>query len=273
MDLAAEFAVPASDPLACLVMGEFGGKVIRRFGVLLIVCGALVAGGTALAQNTEEDPAARENFLLGQAAFEAADYEKAIIHLRESYRLSQRGQLQYNIGVTASHLGRAEEALEAFERYLEEVESPPREQEVRRRMAALQTTIATREEERAPAEATALYTASDDVAESRQDLSPGRRTPTSAIVGSSVLAAVGVAGVVAMGVGIAGNGSCVERNTNGVCVTQRSASAWNAVYGAVGISALVGSVTWLAVSSKRAREKRNTAWMVTPTGIVVAGSF
>lgn len=254
-------------------MGNLGGKAIRRLGVVLVVCSALMGHGSALAQETEHDAAARESFLLGRAAFDAADYEKAIIHLRESYRLSQRGQLQYNIGVTASHLGRADEALEAFERYLEEVESPPREQEVRRRMAALQTTIAKREEERAPAEAIALYTASGDVAEPRQDPPSGRRVPTSAIVGSSVLAAVGAAGVVAMGVGIAGNGSCVERNTNGVCVTQRSASAWNAVYGAVGISALVGSVTWLAVSSKRAREKRNTAWMVTPAGIVVAGSF
>ena len=100
-----------------------------------------------------------------------------------------------------------------------------------------------------------------------------RHSNTSAIAGSSVLATVGVAGVVTMGVGIARSGSCEERDANGTCATERAASAWTGVYGALGIAALAGSVTWLAVSSKRAKEKRNTAWMLTPAGVVVAGSF
>jgi tetratricopeptide (TPR) repeat protein len=256
--------------------------VIRRLGVVLVVCSVWIGDGPAFAQETAGDAAAREHFLRGQAAFEAADYEQALVHLQESYRLSQRGQLQYNIGVTASNLGRAEEALKAFERYLEEVESPPREQEVRKRMAALEATIAEREEKRAlveaairytAPEAAIRYTAPDDAPESQRDRSSARRIPTSAIAGSSVLAAVGVAGVVTMGIGIARSGSCVERDANGTCATERAASAWTGVYGAVGIAALAGSVTWLAVSSKRAKEKRNTAWMLTPAGVVVAGSF
>jgi tetratricopeptide (TPR) repeat protein len=247
--------------------------VIRRLGVVLVVCSAWIGDGSAFAQETTGDAAAREHFVRGQAAFEAADYEQALVHLQESYRLSQRGQLQYNIGVTASHLGRAEEAQEAFERYLEEVESPPREQEVRKRMAALEATIAKREEKRALVEAAIRYTAPEDAPESQRDRSSARRIPTSAIAGSSVLATVGVAGVVTMGVGIARSGSCVERDANGTCATERAASAWTGVYGAVGIAALAGSVTWLAVSSKRAKEKRNTAWMLTPAGVVVAGSF
>jgi len=231
-----------------------------------------MGGDPAFAQETANDAMAREHFLRGQTAFEAADYEQALVHLRESYRLSQRGQLQYNIGVTASHLGRAEEAREAFERYLEEVESPPREQEARKRIAALQVTIAKIEQERARAEAAVRYTP-DSAPQPPQDWSSDRRIPSSAIVGSSVLAAVGMAGVAAMGVGIARGGSCVERDANGTCVTERTASAWTGVYGAIGIAALAGSATWLAVSRKRTREKRSTAWMVTPAGVVVAGSF
>ena len=254
-------------------MGNLRGRVIRRLGVVLVVCSAWIGDGSAFAQETTGDAAAREHFVRGQAAFEAADYEQALVHLQESYRLSQRGQLQYNIGVTASHLGRAEEAQEAFERYLEEVESPPREQEVRKRMAALEATIAKREEKRALVEAAVRYTASEDAPESQRDWSSARRIPTSAIAGSSVLATVGVAGVVTMGVGIARSGSCEERDANGTCATERAASAWTGVYGALGIAALAGSVTWLAVSSKRAKEKRNTAWMLTPAGVVVAGSF
>ena len=253
-------------------MGNLGGKVIRWLGLVLILCSAWMGGGSAFAQETADDAMAREHFLLGQTAFEAADYEQALVHLRESYRLSQRGQLQYNIGVTASHLGRAEEAREAFERYLEEVESPPREQEARKRIAALQVTIAEREKERARAEAAVRYTP-DSAPQPPQDRSSDRRIPSSAIVGSSVLAAVGVAGVAAMGVGIARGGSCVERDANGTCVTERTASGWTGVYGAIGIAALAGSATWLAVSRKRTREKRSTAWMVTPAGVVVAGSF
>jgi hypothetical protein len=140
-------------------------------------------------------------------------------------------------------------------------------------MAALEATIAKREEKRALVEAAIRYTAPEAAPESQRDRSSARRIPTSAIAGSSVLATVGVAGVVTMGVGIARSGSCVERDANGTCATERAASAWTGVYGAVGIAALAGSVTWLAVSSKRAREKRNIAWMLTPAGVVVAGSF
>jgi tetratricopeptide (TPR) repeat protein len=254
-------------------MGNLGGKVIRWLGMVLVLCSAWIPDGAALAQEIAGDAAAREHFLRGQAAFEAADYEQALVHLQESYRLSQRGQLQYNIGVTASHLGRAEEALEAFEHYLGEVENPTREQEVRKRMAALQATIAKREQERALTEAAVRYAPPDSAPQPPRDRSSDRRIPSSAIVGSSVLAAVGVAGVAAMGVGIARGGSCVERDANGTCVTERAASAWTGVYGALGIAALAGSATWLAVSRKRTREKRSTAWMVTPAGIVVAGSF
>jgi tetratricopeptide (TPR) repeat protein len=254
-------------------MENLRGKVIRRLGLALIVCSAWMGGGSAFAQETANNATAREHFLRGQTAFEAADYEQALVHLRESHRLSQRGQLQYNIGVTATHLGRAEEAREAFERYLEEVESPPREQEVRKRMAALQATIAKREQERARAEAAVRYTPPDSAPQPLRDRSSDRRIPSSAIVGSSVLAAVGVAGVAAMGVGMARGGSCVERDANDACVTQRAASPWTGVYGAVGIAALAGSATWLAVSRKRTREKRSTAWMLTPAGVVVVGSF
>jgi tetratricopeptide (TPR) repeat protein len=254
-------------------MGNLGGKVIRWLGMVLVLCSAWIPDGAALAQETAGDAAAREHFLRGQAAFEAADYEQALVHLQESYRLSQRGQLQYNIGVTASHLGRAEEALEAFEHYLGEVENPTREQEVRKRVAALQATIAKREQERALTEAAVRYAPPDSAPQPPRDRSSDPRIPSSAIVGSSVLAAVGVAGVAAMGVGIARGGSCVERDANGMCVTERAASAWTGVYGALGIAALAGSATWLAVSRKRTREKRSTAWMVTPAGIVVAGSF
>lgn len=232
----------------------------------LVLCGALIASGPTSAQNTADDAAARKQFERGRAAFEQSKYEQALMHFRNAYRLSHRGQLQYNVGVTATRLQSDEEALVAFQSYLEEVEHPPREQEVRQRIAALEQAIeANREAERQLSEA-AVSSGDSDRA------SPGRKIPRSAIVGSSVLGAVGVAGVVVMGVGLAKSGTCVEQMA-GVCMSERDTSPWTWVYGGVGVAALAGSVTWVLVSRKRSKEKRTTAWMLTPTGVLVSGSF
>lgn len=222
------------------------------------------------AQTTTDDAAARERFELGRAAFEQTDFEEALVHFREAYRLSRRGQLQYNIGTTADRLQRDEEALEAFQRYLAETANPTRDQEVRARMATLRDSIEERKQrERALVEAAAVRYESA-VAEDPTE----RRVPKSAIIGGSILAAAGVAGVATLGVGLARHDQCLERDTNGACLTEQARSPWSAVYGAVGIAALAGSVTWLVVSSRRSKDKnRATAWRLTPTGVMVSGSF
>lgn len=204
-------------------------------------------------QETADDSTARAHFELARVAFEATDYEKALVHFREAYELSGRAELQYNIGVTAGRLRHDEEALLAFERYLAELEYPARELEVRKRIEAI----------RAAAQPTPAvdYTPSDT-----------ERIPRSAIVGSSFLAALGVSGVAAMGVGLARSGECLDE-VAGNCLARRTASPWVGVYGGVGIAALAGSAIWLGIAGKRAKEKRTTAWMLTPTGVVVSGSF
>ena len=221
------------------------------------------------AQPEDTDAAARESFLLGRAAYRGADYEQALRHFRRAHELSGRNQLLYNIGISADRFGNDEEALEAFERYLAENDNPARDQEVRERIAFLRLAIAERSErERLVAEA-----ATHDAAVNRDVVSSTRRMPKSAIVGGSVLAAVGVAGITTMGLGLSRNGSCLEEGLSGVCVTERTASPWTGVYGALGVAALAGSVTWFVVSSRRAKRERSTAWMLSPTGVTVAGSF
>ncbi|MBW2719500.1 MAG: tetratricopeptide repeat protein [Deltaproteobacteria bacterium] len=223
------------------------------FAVLLV---GLMGAVPAVAQQTPDDAAAREYFERGRVAFEQADYEGALAYFRHAYRLSHRGELQYNIGVAADRLQREEEALEAFEHYLDEPE-------VQERIIALRQSIAERRAtELALEEATIRY---------QTPTHDGARVPTSAIVGSSALAVVGVAGVAAMSVGLAKNGSCSEE-VAGQCVTERSATAWTWVYGALGVAALAGSATWLALSFKRAKEKRKTRVSVSPTGVMVSGT-
>jgi tetratricopeptide (TPR) repeat protein len=224
---------------------------------------------SAAAQQAPNDAAAREYFERGRSAFEHADYERSLVYFRHAYRLSQRSELQYNIGVAADRLQREEEALDAFERYVEETESPAREAEVRERINALRQSIAKRKAtERALAEATLRY----QPPANHEEPSDGARVPTSAIVGSSALGAVGLAGIAAMGVGLARDGSCT-REVAGRCVTESSATAWTWVYGGVGAAALAGSAVWLALSAKRRKEERKTQVSVSPTGVWVSRMF
>jgi tetratricopeptide (TPR) repeat protein len=223
----------------------------------------------AVAQETADDAAAREYFERGRVAFEQADYEGALVYFRHAYRLSGRAALQYNIGVAADRLQREQEALEAFEYYLEETENPTREPEVRGRIEALQQSIAEKEAtERALEEAAIRY----QTIVQEEEVSDGMRVPRSAIIGGTVLAAVGVAGVAAMSVGLRQNGSCTNE-VAGQCTVQSSATAWTYVYGGLGIAALAGSATWFAIAAKRAKERRTTQVSFSPTGLVVSGTF
>ena len=114
----------------------------------------------ASAQQTTDDAAAREYFKAGRAAFDQSDYESALVYFRHAYRTSGRGALLYNIGVAADRLQREQEALEAFEKYLEETDKPAREAEVRTRIEALRKSIAEKEAtERALMEAKLRYEA------------------------------------------------------------------------------------------------------------------
>ncbi len=234
---------------------------------------AIVSGATsptaAAAQDALDDAAAREYFERGRTAFDRADYENALIYFRHAYRLSRRGELQYNIGVAADRLQREKEALEAFEHYLEETEAPTREAEAKRRIEALRTSIEEREErERALQEAAVRYKqAAEDLA-----VHDGARIERSAIIGSSVLAAAGAAGVTAMSIGLARDGSCAQE-VAGRCVNEHAATAWTWVYGGMGAAALVGSAVWLSVSAKRTKKGRTTQVAVSPTGLLVRGAF
>jgi len=243
--------------------------IVSRWGAAAALLIGLICAVPALAQETPDDAAAREYFERGRAAFEQADYEGALVFFRHAYRLSGRPALQYNIGVAADRLQREQEALEAFQHYLEETESPTREGEVRGRIEALQESIAEKEAtERALEEVSIRYRT---VAQ-EQSMSDGRRLPRSTIIGGTVLAAVGVAGVAAMSVGLAQNGSCSAR-VAGQCTVESSATAWTYVYGALGIAALAGSATWFAIGAKRAKEQRRAQVSLLPTGLIVSGTF
>jgi len=236
--------------------------------VIAMVIASSVVSVEVRAQSDGSDAAARQTFERGRAAFEVADYERALIYFRHAYRLSQRPELQYNIGVAASRLQREDEALEAFERYLTDTEDAERELEVKERIEALRASLEEREAtERALADATVREAATTDVAALHD-----RRLPKTTIAGGSALAAVGVAGASAMAVGLARDGSCKEER-DGACVTERSATTFTYVYGAVGLAALAGSATWFAISHRRRTREGAVVWRIRPGGLEVSGTF
>ena len=248
-------------------MRKLWGIALRWASISSFVLGLGIAV-SAGAEESLDDRAAREQFERGRVAFDEADYEAALLYFQHAYRLSRRSELQYNIGVAADRLQREEQALDAFERYLAETENPAREAEVLERISALRQSIAEREAtRRALQEATVRYQTAEPEAQDQ----PGR-VPRSAIAGSSALAAVGIAGVVAMGVGLAKDGTC-KREAGGRCVVEHSATAWTWVYGGLGIAALAGSATWLAVSVKRSKREPKTQISIAPGSLMVSRKF
>ena len=247
-------------------MAKSWGSALGWMRVVVVMLAAGVAAPVA-AQHTADDAAGREYFERGREAFANADYEGALVYFRHAYRLSGRAELQYNIGVAADRLQREEEALEAFRRYLDETEEPTRAEEVRERIEALEDSIATRKAtELALAQATVRYESNE------AGTSDDARLPKSTIIGGSTLAVAGVAGVAAMGVGLAKNGSCKEE-VAGRCVVEHSATAWTWVYGGLGVAALAASATWFGVSAKRAKTQRETRVSISPSGLSVSGTF
>ena len=243
-----------------------GTSIIARALVLALALSAFGAPQSVEAQDDRpNDMAGREYFERGRAAFEEADYESALVYFEHAYRLSRRGELQYNIGVACDRLQREEEALEAFERYLETTPKPTREAEVRERMEALRESVAERR-------ATELALREASMRAQSAEPVDGTRLPKSSIVGGTALAVIGAAGVAAMSVGLAKNGSCSEE-VGGSCVVESSATPWTWVYGGLGLAALAGSATWFAISAKRVKAGRETRFSLTPTGALVSGKF
>lgn len=200
------------------------------------------------------DQQAKRLFELGKAQFATSDFEEALDSFEKSYELSGRGELQYNIGHTADLLGRDREALTAFEAYLNEVQSPSKEEEVRERVRALHSSIEQRGEP--------------------EDKPPRGKIPKSAIIGASVLAGVGVGSFAVMAVGLAKGGTCTDRQGGQCIAVEEKKTGAIALYGTLGGAALAGAAIWLGLSARRHREKeRSTRVLFDHRGILVVGTF
>tara|TARA_B100001750_G_scaffold196220_1_gene168287 strand:- start:4115 stop:4825 length:711 start_codon:yes stop_codon:yes gene_type:complete len=212
---------------------------------------------TAGAQDAEVDPEAasrdreaRSLYEAGTEAFEAARYGDALQYYQRAYEVSGRAVLLYNIGVSADRMRRDEQALEAFEAFLEQVPEHPRRHEVEVRVVAIREAQAAGEEpEPTESEPTEVEPVVAVDAEADGGIS------TAKLVGAIALGAVGVAGVVASVIGMTAGG-CVDEDATGACMRERTTN-WGAVgaYGGLGLVAIAGAIVLLVVGGGDADEE------------------
>ncbi len=112
------------------------------------------AEGETEPPRVSRDDEAREAFLVGRDAYENGDFELALAQFQTSYAASGRPEILYNIATALDRLGRFEEALEYFGRYIEALPDADNHEFVRARMGVLRDLIDSRAaQERARAEA------------------------------------------------------------------------------------------------------------------------
>ena len=87
---------------------------------------------------------ARALFNAAVAAYDAGRYEDALESFERAYRRSNRAALLYNMGQCYDRLRRDEEAVNAFERYLEAMPAAENRAQVESRIRALREAIARR---------------------------------------------------------------------------------------------------------------------------------
>jgi len=119
---------------------------MARMGLALVACSVFVALALALAPATshaqqpttaQRDEEARTRFQSGRFAFDSGRFEEALTDFRRAYALSQRPPLLYNIGRAAEELGRTNEAIGAYERFLSDMPADADRLDAQARLDAL----------------------------------------------------------------------------------------------------------------------------------------
>jgi tetratricopeptide (TPR) repeat protein len=109
---------------------------VLRLVFTCVVALALVS--PAVAQ--EREARARTLFMQGREAYEKADYQRAYDSFRESFELSQRPELLYNVASALQGLKRSHDAAETLRTYLRLVPNDPDRPEIERRIVSLEET-------------------------------------------------------------------------------------------------------------------------------------
>jgi tetratricopeptide (TPR) repeat protein len=83
----------------------------------------------------EDVTAARQHFAQGAKLYSAGDFTAALTEFETAYAYKAAAPVLFNIGVTLEHLGRDDEALDVYERFL--ATNPPQASDVQKKIDAL----------------------------------------------------------------------------------------------------------------------------------------
>ncbi len=84
---------------------------------------------------------AKKEFASGTRTYQNGEFEAALAHFRRAYELTQSPDLLYNIATVSDRMRHDEEALEAYEGYIEARPNSPDREHVRGRIKALKHAI------------------------------------------------------------------------------------------------------------------------------------
>jgi tetratricopeptide (TPR) repeat protein len=195
--------------------------------VLLLAAGASAQAASPKTHGiTTDDQEARDLFRLGKQAFDEGRLERALKYFKDSYELSHRPALLSSIGSTLDRLRRDQEALEAYQHYLEQVPDAPNraliEERVRIISAAMEKPNPGEAQATAPTSEAVPTPAAAALAQPRETSAPIAATQADSGRGSSPAltsrwwfwAGLGAVAVTATVVGVAassgGGGSATE---------------------------------------------------------------
>lgn len=129
---------------------------IGRTYVVVMAATLVLHGGAAAQEATAEvasdrDAEARRLFETGNEAFSDGHFELAASAFERAYELSGRAPLLFNVGAAYDRLLRADEAIRAYEAYLEQVPDASNRAFVLSRIETLRTATAPPDDAPAPA--------------------------------------------------------------------------------------------------------------------------
>lgn len=228
----------------------------------------------------QEMSVARALFEAGRDAFSEARYEEALEHFEAAYEQSGRPALLFNIGQCHDRLRQDQQAVDAFERYLQAQPQAANREAVENRLRTLREILARKQ----PSPGVSVPIATHGHVEPspvRIDKSEPLASQSgwlAPVVTMSGGAALSVTGGILMGLAYA-HGQEVEQAEAGSeygalkSDLDRAERMWMAgqVLLGVGATALAGGLTWLVLT----RRSQNTAVRasLTPAGLRIAGKF
>jgi tetratricopeptide (TPR) repeat protein len=256
---------------------------MRFLLVLAVMCSCLVSTSGVAAQSSQSRDAriaqAKKAFAAGTRAYANGEFKTALTSFQRAYDLTDSPDLLYNIATVSDRMRRDEEALEAYEGYLEARPKSADREHVESRIDVLRAAIEARGRAELDAEIEARNAAIEAAARVKaerpltQHVGPGPGPWITIGVGSAAV----VTGAILVGLGqrdqknveSAAPGSSYAMVQEMADRGPRRSKAGVALM-AVGGAGLIGGIIWQLTGG---HEEAMPEVSIGPTGISVKGTF